>query len=76
MLTSHFSCIGINTVRDPLDPHIATAVLYIDEINPNSTPDYEKFDALYLTIVVEDKNQEINSGTASGKKMYLADKAD
>lgn len=67
-LTSHFSCIGIHTVPDPDDVHTARAVLYINEIKPNNTPDYEKFDTLYLAIVVEDRNQEVNEGTASGKK--------
>ncbi|XP_018321282.1 protocadherin Fat 4 isoform X3 [Agrilus planipennis] len=43
----------------------ARAVLTVNEIIANNTPDYERFDTLFLTLKVEDLNQEVNDGTAT-----------
>lgn len=38
----------------------------IYETVEDNTPDYEKFDTLYLSLTVTDKEQEINNGTDTG----------
>lgn len=47
------------------------AVMSIHETVKDNTPDYEKFDTLYLSLTVTDLEQEINDGTDTGKlNMY------
>lgn len=38
----------------------------IHETVKDNTPDYEKFDTLYLSLTVEDLEQEVNEGTDTG----------
>lgn len=42
--------------------------MLINEVVKDNTPDYEVFDTLYLALTVKDINQEVGTGTASGKK--------
>lgn len=44
----------------------ASAVLTINEVVADNTPDYEIFDTLYLMLVVTDLNQEQGEDSASG----------
>lgn len=42
------------------------AIMTISETVKDNTPDYERFDTLYLSLTVTDLNQEINDGTDTG----------
>lgn len=45
----------------------ARAKLKINEIVKDNTPDYEKFDTLFLSLTVTDLNQYVNEGTDTGE---------
>lgn len=46
------------------------AVMTISETVKDNTPDYEVFDTLYLSLTVEDLNQEVNLGTDTGGVLF------
>lgn len=46
------------------------AVMTISETVEGNTPDYEVFDTLYLSLTVEDLNQEVNLGTDTGGVLF------
>ena len=72
MVNICFSCINVETVPDPDNSKVVTAKLSIKETQKASTPDYEVFDNLYITLVVTDKNQEEGDGTDSGTSVCLS----
>ena len=49
--TYFFSCLRIETVKDPANPNYAEAVLTVNKIIH-----WEVFDTLYVNISVDDKN--------------------
>lgn len=52
----------------------ARANLTINEVVLDNTPDYEVFDTLYLTLVVEDINQVVGVGNDTGQIFSRAKK--
>lgn len=65
--TEHIHClcrsVNVNTENVEDSSGYVRAILEIRETVKDNTPDYEKFDTLYLSLTVEDLNQEINDGT-------------
>nr|XP_026498507.1 protein dachsous-like [Vanessa tameamea] len=59
--TSHFyGCVEIETVYpNPDERGVAVGRLYVKEIRPNVTIDYEEFEVLYLSVRVVDNKTEI-----------------
>lgn len=59
-------CRFILVETDPKNAKSARAVLSINDICENNTPDFEKFDTVYISIQVTDINQNINRKTDTG----------
>lgn len=76
-LSRIFSCITVTTQNiSEIYGGYARALLTVNEVVDDNTPDYEIFDTLYLMLVVTDLNQEQGEDSASGNinvKMFDMD---
>lgn len=59
-------CSFISVETEKINSNTAKATLTINEVCRNNTPDFEKFDTVYISIQVTDNNQTINTKTATG----------